>query len=264
MDKHERLIRAIREIVLPLVVLVAFASCVRLVRAAFFPAAQALSWQSAKAANITEDPHYRILMENAQVRVFALTLPPGVQSFVRHEHNYLTVQIENHEAIMWKNDESPVQHFRAPSGEIHFFLGGSAQGIRNDSNTEFRNVTVEFMDPQVTVYGYRFESGKYDFGPNVLNPPVDPEGHFVNSLDLEKAVARDVQLLPGESLPTTKRAVLVIAVTPLQLSLGAGKKISLQPGEVQWREAGETVLTNTGPGRKRFAMVEFRLPTEKY
>lgn len=264
MNKHERLIRPIREILLPLAVLLALASCVRLVRAAFFPVVQAHSWQSAKPADITEDPHYRILMENAEVRVFALTLAPGTQSFVRHEHNYLTVQIEDHEAIMWKNDESPVQHFRAPSGEIHFFLGGAAHGIRNNSNTEFRNVTVEFMDPQVTVYGYRFESGKYDFGPNVLNPPVDPEGHFVNSLDLEKAVARDAQLLPGESLPTTKRASLVIAVTPLQLSLGAGKKISLKPGEVQWREAGETVLTNTGPGRERFAMVEFRLPTEKY
>jgi len=263
MDKHERLIRPIREILLPLVILLAFAACIRLVRAAFFPIVQAHSWQSAKPAEITQDPHYRILMENAQVRVFALTLPPGAQSFVRHEHNYLTVQLEDHEAIMWKNNESPIQHFRAPAGEIHFFLGGSAHGIRNDSNTELRNVTVEFMDPKVTVYGYRFESGNYDFGPNVLTPPVDPEGHFANSLDLEKAVARDVQLLPGESLPATKRASLVIAVTPLQLAGGAGQKISLKTGEVLWRETGETVLTNTAPGRERFAIVEFRLPTEK-
>lgn len=203
-------------------------------------------------------------MENAQVRVFALTLPPGAQSVVRHEHNYLTVQIGDHEAIMWKNDESPIQHFRAPSGEIHFFLGGSAHGIRNDSNTDLRNVTVEFLDSQVTIYGYRFESGKYDFAPNVLNPPVDPEGHFVNSLDLEKAAARDVQLLPGESLPATKRASLLIVVTPLQLANGAGKTISLKPGDVLWRETGETVLTNTGRGRERFAMVEFRLPTENH
>lgn len=66
MDKHERLIRPIREILLPLVVLLAFASCVRLVRTAFFPVVQAHSWQSAKPADITQDPHYRILMENAQ------------------------------------------------------------------------------------------------------------------------------------------------------------------------------------------------------
>jgi hypothetical protein len=35
MDKHERLIRPIREILLPLVVLLAFATCVSLARFAF-------------------------------------------------------------------------------------------------------------------------------------------------------------------------------------------------------------------------------------
>ena len=265
MDNHERLIRPIREILLPLLVLLAFASCVRLVRSAFFPVVQARSWQSAKPADITQDPHYRILVENSRVRVFALTLPPGAQSFVRHEHNYLTVQIEDQEAIMWKDDESPIQRFRAPSGEIHFFLGGSAHGIRNDSNTEFRNVTIEFMDPQVTVYGYRFESGKYDFGPNVLNPPVDPEGHFVNSLNLEKAVASDVQLLPGESLPATKRPALLIAVTTLNLTTGPDRILSLKPGEVIWREGNEPALANKGHGRQaRFALVEFRGANESY
>lgn len=257
MDKHERLIRPIREILLPLVVLLAFAACFRLVRAAF-PIVQAHSWQSATPADITQDPHYRILMENAQVRVFALTLPPGAQSFVRHEHNYLTVQLEDHEAIMWKNDESAIQHFRAPSGEIHFFLGGSAHGIRNDSNTELRNMTVEFMDPKVTVYGYRFESGKYDFSPNVLNPSVDPEGHFANSLDLEKAVARDIQLLPKESLPAAEGSQLLIAVTPLSFFTASDASVSLAPGAVLWRQGGAAALPSASSGRQRLAVIEFK------
>jgi hypothetical protein len=49
---------------------------------------------------------------------------------------------------------------RQKLGELHFFFGGLAHGIRNDSNAEYRNVTVEFLDPQVTNYGYRYESGK--------------------------------------------------------------------------------------------------------
>lgn len=137
-----------------------------------------------------------------------------------------------------------------PAGEIRFFLGNSAQGLRNDTSTEYRSITVEFLDPRVTNYGYRHESGNWDYGPSIAPSPVDAEGHFVNSLDLEKAVANDVQLLPGESLPATKRASLLIAITPVQLANGVGKTISLQPGEVQWREAGETVLTNTGPRRE--------------
>ena len=264
MDKHERWIRPIREILLPLAVLLAFAACMRLVRAALSPAVQARSWQSVKPAAPRQDPHYRVLMENAEIRVFEVALPPATESFVWHENNFLIVTPTASNIIMWKGNEAPVLHSLVPGGEIRFFLGNSAQGLRNDSRTEYRSITVEFLDPLVTNYGYRHESGNWDYGPSIAPSPVDPEGHFVNSLDLQKAVANDVQLLPGESLPTTKRASLIIAVTPLQLSLGAGKKVSLKPGEVLWRETGETALTNPGPGRERFAMVEFRLPTEKY
>ena len=264
MDKHERLIRPIREILLPLAVLLAFASCVGLVRSAFFPVVQARSWQSVKPADITQDRHYRLLMENAEIRVFEVALPPGSESFVWHENNFLIVTPTASDIIMWKGNESPILHSLVPAGEIRFFLGNSAQGLRNDTRTEYRSITVEFLDPRVTNYGYRYESGNWDYGTSIALSPVDPEGHFVNSLDLEKAVASDVQLLPGESLPATKRASLVIAVTPLQLSLGAGKTISLKTGEVLWRETGETVLTNAGPHRERFALVEFRLPNENY
>jgi hypothetical protein len=177
---------------------------------------------------------------------------------VRQEHNYLTVQIEEHEVIMWKDDEAPIQHFRAPTGELHFFFGGSAHGIRNDSNAEYRNVTVEFLDPEVTTYGYRYESSKYDFGPSVINPPVDPEGHFVNSLNLEKAQALDVQLLPQQILPATRSPQLLIAITALSLSAGERRKISLKPGDVLWRDAGEPGVANSGPGRARLAVIEFK------
>jgi hypothetical protein len=214
--------------------------------------------QTKTAIVINADLHYRLLMENAQVRVFALSLPPGAQSFVRQEHNYLTVQIEEHEVIMWKDDEAPIQHFRAPTGELHFFFGGSAHGIRNDSNTEYRNVTVEFVDDQVTNYGYRYESGKYDYGPVALNAPVDPEGHFVNSLNLEKAEAKDVQLVPQQPLPAAKGPQLLIAITALNLSAGADRKISLKPGEILWRNTGEPALPNTSPNRARLAVIEFK------
>jgi hypothetical protein len=202
MDKHERLIRPIREILLPLVVLLAFASCVRLVRAAFFPVVQARSWQSAKPADITQDSHYRILMENAEIRVFEIALPPGSESFVWHKNNFLIVTPTASDIIIWKANEAPVLHSLVPAGEIRFFLGNSAQGLRNDTRMEYRNITVEFLDPQVTNYGYRYESGNWHYGPSIAPSPVDPEGHSVNSLDLIMAVASDVQLLPGESLPT--------------------------------------------------------------
>jgi hypothetical protein len=228
-----------------------------LVAGAFEPG-HASGLQTKTAVLITADPHYRLLMENEQVRVFSLTLPQGTESFIQHEHNYLTVTLADCAPIVWKNYESPILHFQFPQGEIHFFFGGSAQGIRNDSKAEYRNVTVEFLDPQVTNYGFRYESQKYDYGPSVLNPPVDPEGHFVDSLDLEKAVAKDIQLLPKEALPASDLPQLLIAITPLSFSTAPDSSISLGPGEVLWRKGGGVAVPSNSPNRSRLAVVEFK------
>src|SRR5258707_6301163 len=89
--------------------------------------------QTKTAVQITADPHYQLLMANEQVRVYSLVLPPGAESFVRHEHNYLTVTLADCNPIFWKNDESPIQHFQVPIWVLLFFLVGLAHAIRKDS-----------------------------------------------------------------------------------------------------------------------------------
>ncbi len=264
MNLAKRLVRATRNVLPPLFVMGLFATTPRLAQPALAAAAYGPAWQKIAPAEITTDTHYHLVVENAHARVFALTIPSGQQNFVMHKYNFLTVTLIDSEVIRWKNDESPVQHFPAPKGEIHFFLGKSGHGIRNDSNADYSNITIEFLDPQVTNYGYRYESGKWDFGPSILNAPVDPEGHFVNSLDLEKAVAKDVQLLPKEILPAAKGPQILIALSPLNLSAGADRKISLSPGEVLWRESGDPGLANNGSARERFVVVEFKSVNGKY
>lgn len=256
MNPTTRIVRGIREVLLPLAILLGFSSTIHFIRLAWTVTTHAAPGQNTAAVAIEKERHHVLLLQNDHIRVFALTLPPGAQSFVQHEHNYLTIQIEEHEVIMWKDGESAIQHFRLPVGEIRFLLGGSALGVRNDSNAEYRNVTVEFLDPQVTTYGYR-HSGQYDYGPNVTGPPVDPEGHFVNSLDLEKAVARDVQLLPGESLPAAAGPQLLVAVTQLEFSASTDHTIAIKPGDFMWRKARAAALPSASKRRMRLAVIEF-------
>jgi hypothetical protein len=251
-----RVVRGIREVLLPLAILIGFSSTIHFIRLAWTVTTHAASGQNTAVA-IEKERHHVLLLQNDHIRVFALTLPPGAQSFVQHEHNYLTIQIEEREVIMWRDGESAIQHFRLPVGEIRFLLGGSALGVRNDSNGEYRNVTVEFLDPQVTTFGYRHESGQYDYGPNATGLPVDPEGHFVNSLNLEKAVARDVQLLPGESLPAAAGPQLLVAVTPLEFSASRDHTIAIKPGDFLWRNAGAPALPSASKRRMRLAVIEF-------
>jgi hypothetical protein len=143
-------------------------------------------------------------------------------------------------------------------------LGQSVRGYRNDAKRgDFRNVTVEFLDQGVTTYGYRYYTGKWDYGPSILNPPVDAAGHFVNSLDLNRAVASDVQLLPQEFLPASKRQQALVAISPVDLRIGK-RGIRLEPGEVVWLEGRDSELTNAGNEPARFALVELRTADEQY
>src|ERR1041385_9087024 len=120
-----------------------------------------------------------------------------------------------------------------------------------------------FLDPGVTTYGYRYYQGKWDYGPSILNPPVDAAGHFLNSLDLGRAVASDVQLLPREFLPASKRQQLLVAVSALDLQMGK-RKLRLEPGEVLWLEGREAELVNASNNAARFAVVELKAASEQY
>lgn len=220
----------------------------------------ASAWQAASPVDMGSEPHHRLLLENAEVRVFAVTIPPHEETFVRHNRNFLTVTLQDSEIAMWRQGESPVQHFRMALGELRFLPGNTARGLRNDSTSEYRNITVEFKDPRVTNYGYRPDTGKWDYGPSVLDPPVDPRGHFVNSLDLETAIVNDVQLLPKDALPPsdTQTGELLIGVTPVELDSGSAGTIGLSRGEVRWLSTRGAGLKNVGTSPARFVVVKIR------
>jgi hypothetical protein len=227
---------------------------------AFFVSNSASALQAVSPVDMGAEPHHRLLLKNAEVRVFAVTVPPHQETFVRHDRNFLTVTLQDSEIAMWRQAESPVQHFRTALGEIRFLPGNTARGMRNDSTSEYRNITVEFKNPQVTNYGYRPDTGNWDYGPSVLDPPADPHGHFINSLDLEAAVANDVQLLPNAALPPAdaQTGELLIGVTPVELDSGSAGKIRLSSGEVRWLSTRGAGLKNVGAAPARFLVVKIR------
>ena len=54
-------------------------------------------------------------------------------------------------------------NFHFSQGDVRFYSGGRAIGMRNDRTTDYRNITVEFLDPKVTNYGYQAYSGTWQF-----------------------------------------------------------------------------------------------------
>ncbi len=206
---------------------------------------------------------HRLLLENDRVRVFAVNIPVGQQTFIRHQHNFLTVALEDSQMVMWSEGASANLVFHINRGDTRFFLGGAAFGMRNDGQKEYRNVTVEFLDPRVTNYGFNYNLAggpRWDYGSSALAPPADPRAGFVHPLPLQAAVVRDVQLLSGEQLPTLLQPAkeLLIAVSDLNLTAGTNASLRRSAGEIAWLEGRTSPLINQGTVPVRFVAVEVK------
>jgi hypothetical protein len=201
-----------------------------------------------EAADFAADPHYSLLLDTDRVRVFALTLHSGESVFARHHHSFISLPMQDGEIVMWDEGKSPIQHFQVHKGETSFvYLTpdqqeiGVAGGILNDRPPDYRNVTVEFLDPNI--------------GWNILS-----SGYVRASLFLGGAIVADVTLQPGDSLPAPERrnAELVIGVSDLDLKAASGVRIRKSSGDVAWiSSANASALTNRGRDPARFIIVEF-------
>ncbi|HEY6306333.1 MAG TPA: hypothetical protein VI488_07765 [Candidatus Angelobacter sp.] len=226
--------------------------------------AAALAWQQASApSDVPAESHHRLIFENELSRVFAVSIPPHQEIYVRHQHNFLTITLEGGRMVMWTEGTSPQLAFPVNTGDTRFFLGGVAMGTRNDGNSEYKNITVEFLDPRVTNYGfqyYRTGGRNWDYGSSALAPPVNAESAYVHALSLQRAVVRDVRLLPGGQLAPPDQPVqeLLIAVTDLSLTSTTGSAVYKRTGEIAWLEGRTSGLINQGAVPARFVVLELK------
>jgi hypothetical protein len=213
-----------------------------------------------EAVDIAAEPHYHLLLENDQVRVSALTLHPDESALVHLQHSFMTVTLQDGEIIIWDEGKSPIQHFQVHNGETSFqcwspicvtpqlLAQGISGGFRNDRQKVYRNITVEFLDPNI---GWNIPEGGGLVG-------------FASSMFLGGAIVANVLLQPGDAFPAPEKqgAELVIPVSDVDLKGAGGIRIRKSPGDVAWIPVAHTAaLTNTGREPARFIIVEFQPDT---
>ena len=217
------------------------------------------------APDMASAPHYRLLLSNDQVRVFAVDLRGTERTMARHDHNFLVITLQDCEVIMWPEGASDITNFRFRKGDVGFGLAGRASGIRNDQTTEYRNVTVEFLNPNVTNYGYQPTTGTWDYGPAGVNLPLDPHASFRNVLRLGDATVNDIQLLSRDPLPLPEEKdspELLIPVTDVDLKSGEYERIRKSSGDPVWIPPGrKSTPTNESTYPVRLVLIEFKAAT---
>lgn len=216
-------------------------------------------------SDIANEPHYHLLLKNEQVRIFGLTLERGEQAYVQHDHNFLTITLQDCEVILWQGVQAPIQNFPFRQGDVRFTYGGMAIGIRNDRDAEYRNIIVEFLSPKVESIGYQGNSGTWGYTEGGMNLPADPHVKNIGGFDLQAAFVEEAQLLPDDLFPTPKKPAdeLMIPITDVDLK-SQDTRIRKTTGQVFWMGAGrESDLANNGADPQSFVVVQFwKQPSE--
>jgi len=104
-----------------------------------------------KAVPVTSEPRHHLSLENAYVRAFSVEVAPK-DSTLLHEHvrDYVYVTLGPADivnAVLGK----PEVHAQLADAEVRFARGNFSHIARNLSDQPFRNLTIEFVQPQGAV-----------------------------------------------------------------------------------------------------------------
>ncbi len=227
-----------------------------------------LTAQAPKIFSISDEPNHRLILENSAVRVFGIEVP-GQRSTAkwRADRNYLVVSLEDSSiAIATSLNGTPlIRQF--VEGDMWFYYGrNEAWSLHNREQIKpYRDITVEFLQPGITTYGYQIGPGLYTYGPQASNPPLAHDIDYDRRLDLQAAMARSIQRLPGHSLDprTDGRDELLIAVSDIELELitpgSPARSLQKSKGEVEWLAGGAAArIGNRTKQPARFVLITFR------
>jgi quercetin dioxygenase-like cupin family protein len=179
------------------------------------------------------------VLQNADVRVFEVWLPPGADSLWHvHRHDGISVRLAD-ATIEDQPTNGQAETFRLRGGAVAYGATPTARThrVRNVGATAFHNIYVELLaDRDVS-------------GQRAAAAASDRRVEFEN--DRVRAIRRI--LAPGESttLHTHAASSVAVLVTPGRLEIyhpeGAARIDDVKAGSVQWVGSGTThALKNVG------------------
>ncbi len=104
-----------------------------------------------QSVEITSEPSHHLVLENAYVRVFDVTVAPKATTLVhRHHNDYLFVTLGDSDVVSARPGEKPAA-LLLKDGEIRFTPGKFEHAAINQSDKPFHNITIELLKPATHV-----------------------------------------------------------------------------------------------------------------
>jgi quercetin dioxygenase-like cupin family protein len=220
--------------------------------------------QSPAEVEITAEPSHHLILQNDQVRVFYVDVPPGAETLTHwHRHDYIFVTLGPTEIVNAVKGKDPITQ-KLADGDTRLVPGNFAHHVHDTGLTDFRNVTIEILQDEKlrqSSLGQSTTSWDEDRALDIL------EGGTKQILWIKDGIrATEYELQPAATapVPISDAPYLLVAITDLELlqtdpnaSVGASDRIHLKPGEVRWIPSPHRHgLTHRGPAVK-FITLEF-------
>ncbi len=206
--------------------------------------------QSALCRDAAEEPHHRVVLESAQVRVLLLELQriastesfcyaaPYVYIALGEGRSSITADGKGTFSRDWRGAEAQIVH--QPQQQV----------IRNESGNTFREVVVELRrgvdyDPMIDY------SAPDMFPPDLGSVKPTWAVSFVGG----GVKFSRVQLATGEAVKVNRAQHLLVALNDVSMEQAGGGAISVSAQDFTSVNAGP--LTNTGRDTARFILIDY-------
>jgi quercetin dioxygenase-like cupin family protein len=146
-------------------------------------------------------------------------------------------------------------------GQVRFTRGGFAHVARNNADSVFRNVSIDFLRHQGALHNL---CQKITDGPvNDCPDPPASETHSVKPL----FETEEITVLSGalaakakhtEEAPKTAALIVAMNNSEITVKVAKGAESQLKAGQVAWLPAGQSHTISAGSAAARFLLVSFK------
>lgn len=206
--------------------------------------------QSALCRDAADEPHHRVVLESAQVRVLLLELPriASTESFC-YAGPYVYIALgEGRSSITADGKGTFSRDWRGAEAQI--VHQSQQQVIRNESGNTFRELVVELR--RGVDYDPLIDYSAADMFPPDLGSvkPTWAVSFVAGGVKFSR-----VQLATGEAVKVNRAQHLLVALNDVTMEQAGGGAISLSAQDFTSVNAGP--LANTGRDTARFILIEY-------
>ena len=212
---------------------------------------------------LKNEPHHRLILENDYIRAWAFGIN-GHDATLLHNHNlpYLGIALGAADFVNAVTGK-PETHVTLTDGQVSYSKGGFSHLVRAETDTPFRNFTIELLKPQGAAKNRCVKviaDGALDC-PAASASPLDAASTLV--LDTDEillrtgSISHPIQIAGADA--QSARLVGILDSTNLNVEIAGQPAKKLNGGEVMWLPAGAvTSLGNAGASNTHFFLLTFK------